>query len=72
MDSIKEKIEIKDEAKATAIDHKYGQTHAEKTPRDSRINPCKNCGHKGTEHKFLSEDTGNHNCYLCNCPNYNP
>lgn len=71
MEPIEEKIEIKDEVKGTPIDHKYGQIYAEKTTKDSRSIPCKNCGHSGIQHKFLTGyNKGNHNCYLCDCPNY--
>lgn len=70
MNSIEEKIEIKDEIKVTSIDHKYGQTYSRKTPKDSKINPCKTCGHRGTEHKFLSNESNNHPCYLCSCSEY--
>ena len=69
MDTIEEKIEMKDEAKGIPIDHKYSQVQADKTSNDSRSIPCK-CGHRGNEHKFLKDYTGDHNCYKCNCPDY--
>jgi hypothetical protein len=71
MDPIEEKIEIKDEVKSVPIDHKYGQIYTDKTARDSRSILCK-CGHRGNQHKFLSDYTGNHNCYLCKCADYRP
>lgn len=40
----------------------------DKSKNDSSI-PCKNCGHTGTEHKFL-KDQPSHDCYLCKCANY--
>jgi len=73
MEPIEENIEIKDEVNAVPINSKYRQTYAEKTPKDSRSIPCKNknCGHPGTQHKFLVGcNEGNHNCYLCDYPNY--
>jgi hypothetical protein len=69
--TIEEKAEIKDEVKPVAIDHTYGQVYTDKTTKDSKSNPCK-CGHRGNQHKFLKDYTGNHNCYLCECTNYNP
>lgn len=68
---LEERIEISTEVKSRAIDHKYGQTHRT-GPKDTRNMPCKDCGHNGTEHKFTPGYTGNHNCYLCKCPNYRP
>jgi hypothetical protein len=69
-----EPIEIKDKVKAVPIQSSvYGQAYAEKTPEDSRTKPCKDkkCGHPGTQHKFLvGYNEGDHNCYLCGCPNY--
>ncbi|MGG6460315.1 MAG: hypothetical protein ACM3JQ_02695 [Candidatus Eiseniibacteriota bacterium] len=41
MDPIEEKVEIKDDDKATSIDHGYGQTCNEKNPKGSRINASK-------------------------------
>ncbi len=67
---IEEKVEIKDEIKSITTKFSYGQVQAEKTTKDSRSIPCK-CGHRGNQHKFLKDYTGNHNCYLCNCPDYN-
>jgi hypothetical protein len=70
MDPIKEKIERKEEVKAVSINHTYGQVYAEKTSEVSRSILCK-CGHKGSQHKFLRDYTGEHNCYLCKCSDYN-
>jgi hypothetical protein len=67
-----EMIEIKDEVLATSIDRKYGQVYTDKTKNDSRSIPCKTCGHTGTQHKFLKGYDGKHNCYLCNCLDYDP
>jgi hypothetical protein len=72
MDPIVERpIEIKDEVKSVPIDQKYGQLYTDKTTKDSRSIPCK-CGHRGNEHKYLKDYTGDHNCYFCNCSNYRP
>src|SRR5213593_3765444 len=73
MDSLVETVKIEDKVKATKIDHTYGQVYSEKTSKDSRSILCKNknCGHPGTQHKFLTGyNKDNHNCYLCDCPNY--
>jgi hypothetical protein len=32
--------------------------------------PCKNCGHTGTEHRFVKGYTENHDCYICKCLDY--
>lgn len=72
MDPLEETVTIEDKVKLTKIDSKYGQVYSEKTRKDSSI-LCKNknCGHPGTQHKFLvGYNEGNHNCYLCDCPNY--
>lgn len=71
MDPIEEKIRIKAEAKGIPIDHKYGQVYTDKTTKDSRNILCQ-CGHRGNQHKFLKDYTGNHNCYLCKCLDYKP
>jgi len=60
MDPIEERIEVKDEIKSVPIDHKYGQVYTDKTTKDSRSIPCM-CGHRGNDHKFLKDYTGNHN-----------
>jgi len=67
---IEEKIEISEELKATPIDHRFGQTHADMTTEGSRSILCKKCGHTGSEHKFLMNYAGIHNCYLCDCADY--
>jgi hypothetical protein len=69
-ESLVETIGIIAEVKSRTIDHRYGQTHRVDKNANSKIIPCKRCGHSGTEHKFLKGYTGSHNCYLCKCPDY--
>jgi predicted nucleic-acid-binding Zn-ribbon protein len=65
-----ENLSIGESLKSTKIDHKFGQVYSDKTTESSRSIPCKNCGHTGSKHRFLKDYTGNHNCYLCDCADY--
>lgn len=70
-ESVIETISITDKIKKSlTVKAAYGQRFRTETNPNTRIIPCKNCGHIGTEHKFVKGYTGNHNCYFCKCPDY--